>query len=93
MSLVNQRTAQIQTLQDQINSTGDAKAIAELQARLQVETTQVANDANRLMLMRTMSDAADRAAEQAIREKTMKSLALRGDGSDTFTFVPPGGKP
>lgn len=93
LSLVNQRTAQIQALQDQINSTGDAKAIAELQARLQAETTQVANDANRLMLMRTMSDAAERAAEQAIREKAMKSLALRGDGSDTFTFVPPSGKP
>ncbi|OEZ54869.1 type IV secretion system protein [Duganella sp. HH105] len=93
MSLVNQRTAQIQALQDQINTTGDAKAIAELQARLQAETTQVGNDANRLMLMRTMADAADRAAEQAIREKTMKSLSLSSDGSDTFTFVPPRRKP
>lgn len=93
MSLVNQRTTQIQALQDQINTTGDAKAIAELQARLQVEATQVGNDANRLMLMHSMSEAADRAAEQAIREKTMKNLSLHGDGSDTFTYVPPGGKP
>lgn len=92
MTLLNQRVTQIQTLQDKINATGDAKAIAELQARLQAENTQVGNDTNRLMLMRSLADAADRAAEQAVREKAMKNLSLHNDGSETFVFVPMRGK-
>jgi type IV secretion system protein VirB5 len=88
MSVVNQRVAQIQTLQNQISATNDAKAIAELQARLQAENTQVSNDANRLMVMKTLAEAADRSAQQAIKERELKNLSLTSDGSDTFVYVP-----
>ena len=88
LALTNQRMAQIQALQDKINGTTDPKSIAELQARLQAETTQVGNDANRLALMRALGDEADRAADQAFRERTMKSLSRRNDGSETFRFDP-----
>jgi type IV secretion system protein VirB5 len=88
MSVVNQRVAQIQALQNQISATNDAKAIAELQARLQAENTQVSNDANRLMVMKTLAEAADRSAQQAIKERELKNLALTSDGSDTFVYVP-----
>jgi type IV secretion system protein VirB5 len=88
MSVVNQRVAQIQMLQNQISATNDAKAIAELQARLQAENTQVSNDANRLMVMKTLAEAADRSAQQAIKERELKNLSLTSDGSDTFVYVP-----
>lgn len=88
LKVVNQRVQQIQSLQDQIDSTNDSKSIAELQARLQAENTQVSNDASRLMLLRTLADAADRAAQQAIKEREMRSLSLTSDGSDTFIYHP-----
>lgn len=88
LQLADQRVGQIQALQHQISATGDVKAIGELQARLQVETTQVGNDANRLMLMKMLSDSADRSAQQAIKEQELKNLSLASDGSDTFVYVP-----
>lgn len=88
LALTTARSAQIQTLQQHINATSDPKSIAELQARLQVETTQVGNDANRLVLMQGLAAAADRSAEQAMREKVLHSLSLNTNGSETFHFVP-----
>lgn len=88
LSRLNQRSGQIESLQNQISATTDAKAIGELQARLQVESTQVGNDANRLMVMKMLGDAADRAAQQAIKERELKTLSLTSDGSDTFVYVP-----
>lgn len=88
MAIVNQRVTQIQSLQNQINNTQDAKAIAELQARLQVETTQVSNDANRLTVMALLSETSERTAQQALRERQLKNLALNNDGSETFVYVP-----
>jgi len=82
------RKEQIQALQDRISTTSDPKSIAELQARLQVETTQVSNDANRLALLRSLGDAAAQAAEQALREIEQHSLSLHNDGSASFRFVP-----
>lgn len=75
LDLVQQRTSQIQSLQSQINSTSDPKAIAELQARIQSENTQVSNDANRIALMKATADAQQQAADQALRERTLKMLS------------------
>jgi len=88
LNLTGARADQIRSLQDKVGTTTDAKSIAELQARLQVENLQVNNDANRLLLMRSLAEASDRSAEQAIHEKEMRSLSLHNDGSDTFRFVP-----
>jgi len=88
LAMTSVRRQQIQTLQEHINATSDPKSIAELQARLQAENTQVSNDANRLLLMRSLGDAAERAAEQALREKALRSLSLHSDGSDTFHYAP-----
>jgi type IV secretion system protein VirB5 len=88
MTIVNQRVTQIQSLQNQINSTQDAKAIAELQARLQVETTQVNNDANRLTVMKLLSETSAHTAQQALRERQLKNLALNTDGSENFVYKP-----
>lgn len=88
MLLLNQRMAQIQNLQSQINLTNDPKSVAELQARLAAESTQVSNDANRIMVLRAMSDSAERAAQQALKERELHNLSLRSDGTDTFVYRP-----
>lgn len=82
LDLVQQRTSQIQSLQSQINSTSDPKAIAELQARIQSENTQISNDSNRIALMRATAEAQQQAADQANRERSIKSLT---SGTRTFS--------
>ncbi len=86
--LLEQRTRQIQQLQTRINATSDPKAIAELQARLQVEAAQVSNDTNKLLVMNAMMDASSRAAQQADKERELSNLALKSNGLDTFVFQP-----
>lgn len=88
MVLLQQRMAQVQQLQGRINTTTDPKSIAELQARLQVESVQVSNDANRLTVLQAMSASADRAAQQTIKERELQNLSLKSDGSDTFVYKP-----
>lgn len=75
LDLALQRTSQIQSLQSQINSTSDPKAIAELQARIQAENTQVSNDANRIALMKATADAQQQAADQAHKERWLKNVS------------------
>lgn len=88
MLRLNQRVDQINGLQGQINSTNDPKSISELTARLIAESTQVANDANRIVVMKAMSESADRATQQALKERELLNLSLTSDGSDTFVYKP-----
>lgn len=88
MVRLNQRMDQINGLRGQINATTDPKSIAELTARLVAESAQVANDANRLVILKAMSDSADRANQQALKERELLRLSRRGDGSDTFVYQP-----
>jgi type IV secretion system protein VirB5 len=88
MTRLNQRIDQINSLQAQINSTNDPKSIAELTARLVAESAQIANDANRILILRAMTDSADRSAQQALKERELLALSRKGDGSDTFVFKP-----
>jgi type IV secretion system protein VirB5 len=88
MLRLNQRIDQINGLQGQINSTNDPKSISELTARLIAESTQVANDANRIVVMKAMSESADRATQQALKEREPLNLSLTSDGSDTFVYKP-----
>lgn len=92
MTLLTQRRTQIQHLQGQINATNDPKAIGELQARLQAEAAQVSNDANRLSIMNAMASSADRAAQQALKERELHNLSLKSDGTDTFVYQPFSGR-
>lgn len=88
MVRLNQRIEQINGLQGQINSTNDPKSIAELSARLLAESTQVTNDANRIVVLKAMSESADRASQQAIKERELLNLSLTSDGTDTFVYTP-----
>jgi type IV secretion system protein VirB5 len=88
LNLLTQRASQIQSLQGQINSTTDPKAISELQARIAAETAQVGNDSNRLAVMRSLADTQDRGAQQQIKERELRMLASTVRASDTFVYVP-----
>ena len=81
LEVVSGRVDQIEKLMQQINTTEDPKAIAELQARLQAETAQVANDQNRIAVLRELAAAEQVAAEQAQREAALKNLARPEDGT------------
>lgn len=60
-----QELNQIQSLAQQIDTTQDPKGVAELQARIQTETTTVSNEMTKLQLFRMLSDAEDKlVAEQ-----------------------------
>lgn len=55
-----QELKQIQSLMQQIDATQDPKGIAELQARVQAETTTVGNETTKLQLFRMLSEAEDK---------------------------------
>lgn len=60
-----QELNQIQSLTQQIDVTQDPKGVAELQARIQTETTTVGNEMTKLQLFRMLADIEDRlVAEQ-----------------------------
>jgi type IV secretion system protein VirB5 len=88
LDLMSQRTAQIQALQNAINSTSDPKAIGELQARIASENAQIVNDANRIALMQAMAESQDRLVQQQYRERELRSLSSTGSTLDTFVFTP-----
>jgi type IV secretion system protein VirB5 len=85
LKLTSQRQDEIQGLQDQINSTDDPKAIAELQARIATEQAQVQNDSVRIIALQLESQNQDRLIEQQGREATMKNLSLPVHSDFSFT--------
>jgi type IV secretion system protein VirB5 len=88
LSTTTQRVNQIVALMNQINATTDPKAIAELQARLQVETTQVANDQNRLLALKAVSEAQQQQTEQQLKEQELLNLSREESGVEDFHYQP-----
>ena len=88
LDLMTQRTAQVQALQNSINSTTDPKAIAELQARIATENAQIVNDANRIALMQAMAESQERLVQQQFRERELRALSSTASTLDTFVFTP-----
>ncbi|MFT4504833.1 P-type DNA transfer protein VirB5 [Caballeronia sp. 15711] len=63
---------QIQSLTQQIDVTQDPKGIAELQARIQSESTTVGNEMTKLQLFRMLADAEDRLIAEQQQELVLK---------------------
>jgi len=55
----------------QIDATQDPKGIAELQARIQSESTLVSNEMTRLQLFRMLADAEDRLIAEQQSERVL----------------------
>ena len=88
LALLNQRTTQIDALRAEINLTQDPKAIAELQARLQAEQAQVANDQNKIAVAQAMLVANAQAAAQAEQERVNALMATdKASVLDGFSFA------
>jgi len=69
------RMQQIRALTTRINQTEDAKEILELNGRIAAEQAQVSNDTNRIMTMKSMIEAEEKAAQQEHQERVLKMLA------------------
>ena len=72
------RWTQIEGLMRQINSTTDAKSIAELQARINAEQAAIQNEQTKLQMFAMMAAAEEKLIEQQQREQTRQELSRRG---------------
>jgi type IV secretion system protein VirB5 len=70
-----QELNQIQSLAQQIDATQDPKGIAELQARVQTETTTVGNEMTKLQLFKMLADAEDKLIDEQKNELVMSRAA------------------
>ncbi|MBS0393039.1 MAG: type IV secretion system family protein [Proteobacteria bacterium] len=77
------RFASLSTLIDQIRATPDAKAIAELQGRIEAEQAMLANEGIKLSAL-AQSAEADRSA----RELARREAVVQGHGSFATRFQP-----
>lgn len=83
-----ERWDQITALMRQINSTTDAKAIAELQARISAETAAIQNEQTKMQLYALAAQAEDRLIEQQRREANARTWNADGRGvsAEPLTF-------
>ena len=80
----SKRLVQIEGLMNQINATGDAKAIAEVQARLAVEQANIQNESTKMQLFKMMADAEEKLVAQQQRESTAKRTRRLSASSSIF---------
>ena len=81
------RMQQIRALTTRINQTEDEKGILELNGRIAAEQAQVSNDTNRILTMKSMIEAEEKAAQQEQQERVLKMLAP--GTSRTFDHMTP----
>jgi len=75
LNLLTLRSQNLSSLQDQINLTSDAKAIAELQARIAIEQANIQNDSNKIAVMNALFEQQRQASDQTAREHVQKMLS------------------
>ncbi len=85
MDVARGRIAQIQSLMQQINATPDAKAVAEIQARLDAENAMLQHQQTQISLARGMADADARIAESRAKEGQLQQASRTGRLED---FLP-----
>lgn len=76
-ALAEKRLEQIDGLMQIINTTEDPKGIAELQARIAIEQTSIANEATKLQLYQMAAAAEDGISEQRQREIDARTWSSR----------------
>ncbi|MDQ1815802.1 type IV secretion system protein [Massilia sp. CCM 9210] len=86
LALLDTRMTQIDSLRAAIKTMVEPKDIADLQARIQAENAQVANDTSRLIILKAMADAQAHAVEQTLKEHELKSLASDVNAGDDFVY-------
>ncbi|AAW88296.1 attachment mediating protein VirB5-like protein (plasmid) [Aliivibrio fischeri ES114] len=79
------RTAQIESLMNEINRTRDPKAIAELSARIQAEQALIQNEQTKLSMYQATSESEQRLLLQQQKEINSRTWRSKNYGAD----VPP----
>lgn len=81
---MQRREAVIEALTDQINRTTDAKAIAELQARIATEQAHIANDANKIALIGAMQRSEAALMNEQLDAVARNILSMSNTGMPTI---------
>jgi len=76
MDTTAKRSDQVRALMAAMNATRDLKAAAELNGRIQAESTLVMNDMQRVQLMQSQAAANEQRIEQEYRDRLAKQLGL-----------------
>ena len=74
MTNTQDRGAEIQTLMQEVNATTDPAGKAEMQARIAAENASVANDANRIALLKIQAQQQQQAIQNEIRDKNNQEV-------------------
>jgi type IV secretion system protein VirB5 len=80
-----QELNQIQSLMQQIDVTQDPKGVAELQARIQSESTVVGNEMTKLQLFRMLADTEDKLIAEQQSELVLSRAAITTRLQDQMT--------
>ncbi|WP_081080253.1 P-type DNA transfer protein VirB5 [Burkholderia cepacia] len=78
---------QIQSLAQQINATQDPKGIAELQARIQTESTAVGNEMTKLQLFRMLAETEDKLVAEQQSERVLSRAGKTNRPQDRMVPV------
>lgn len=78
------RLDNIQALMAQIDNTTDAKAIGELQTRMQAEQAMIQNEQTKLIMFKMMADSEDKLIAQQKREQDLQDVTRRGRTADSL---------
>jgi len=76
------RLDQIKSLMNEINSTGDQKAVLEIQARIGAENAMLAHEMSQVQMLIGMADSEERIARARDRERQAEMLSRTGKVSD-----------
>jgi type IV secretion system protein VirB5 len=86
MKAASGRLRQINALMDRINSTGDQKAVQEIQARISAENALLAHEVSQVQMLQGMADSEERIARSKERERQYQMLNRTGRIAD---YLPP----
>jgi type IV secretion system protein VirB5 len=88
MKAAGGRLKQINSLMDQINSTGDQKAVQEIQARIGAENALLAHEVSQVQMLQGMADSEERIARSRERERQYQMLGRAGRIADHLPPAP-----
>jgi type IV secretion system protein VirB5 len=76
------RLSQIRALMNQVDATGDQKAVLEIQARIGAENAMLAHEMSQIQMLHGMADSEERIARSRDRERQYQMLGRTGRIAD-----------
>ena len=85
MSAASGRLSQIRSLMNQIDATGDQKAVQEIQARISAENAMLSHEVSHIQMLSGMADSEERIERSRQRERQLQGLRRTGQSA---TYLP-----